>query len=166
MEPDHQHMSECEDCGEIPADTYQHPSGDGTEYVLCKPCYERMMAEWRTSQWELGDTLVLPYPPSQIKDLDAAREAFKRQYGKTPEEARVDLERTLRAVSSAIKDIAQSFMSAWAQIWKRQLQPFLHAIYIEQGAPYGDTEEGLLRWMRELGEKRQRQKKSEAHDGE
>ena len=46
METNYAAMSECEDCGDMPADTYQDPSGDGTEYTFCRACYERNLQEW------------------------------------------------------------------------------------------------------------------------
>lgn len=46
IEDVHAYLLDCEECGDVPADIYAHPSGDGTEYRLCEACYQRNYAEW------------------------------------------------------------------------------------------------------------------------
>ncbi len=61
----------------------------------------------------------------------------------------------------ALREIEALAASLWKQIaaWREEIMPALqsvydtiHASYLAAGAPYGDTHEGMLRWIEEKGE--------------
>lgn len=61
----------------------------------------------------------------------------------------------------ALREIEAFATSLWEQIaaWIEEIMPALqsfydavYAFYLDTGAPYGDTHEGMLRWIEERGE--------------
>ncbi len=65
------------------------------------------------------------------------------QWDKTVEAARA----TAEQLCAGFKEVIERIMPA-----ARQLSETLRATYIEAGAPYGDTHEGMMRWMDECNE--------------
>ena len=67
-------------------------------------------------------------------------------------------ENSLSTLAASISGLMQS-IGAWAQQVCAQIMPVIaqwyeamYANYREAGAPYGDTQEGCMRWMMELAE--------------
>lgn len=43
----------------------------------------------------------------------------------------------------------------------QQISTLIHEQYEEAGSPYGDTQEGMMQWLKEMGEKHHRQNEAE-----
>lgn len=65
----------------------------------------------------------------------------------TIEEFQISLSTFMENFSAVIMQIAEQLLPIIQQIYNA-----LHDKYLEAGAPYGDTQEGLLRWMDEIAE--------------
>ncbi len=63
----------------------------------------------------------------------------------------------LNAIAQAFQAMAphiQLQMDQVATAWRDVIYPKIHDAYLADGAPYGDTHEGLMRWVKEMGEMR------------
>lgn len=67
-------------------------------------------------------------------------------------------EKEMQGVAAAIAQAAQAMSTALLPAWKQvnvaiqNVYDALHAHYVAEGAIYGDTREGMMRWLRERGE--------------
>jgi hypothetical protein len=69
-----------------------------------------------------------------------------------------DLNKAFAQLGRAIQDTGQAIAVALGK-WMEQAAPAMQAFYAamyaryrEAGAPYGENHEGLMRWVREVGE--------------
>ena len=63
------------------------------------------------------------------------------------EEFQISLHAFMESFTHAVYQLAEQLMPVVQQMYDA-----LHDKYLEAGAPYGDTQDGLLRWMDELSE--------------
>ncbi|HEY1390616.1 MAG TPA: hypothetical protein VGF38_18930 [Ktedonobacterales bacterium] len=67
----------------------------------------------------------------------------------------------MQPIREGLNSIAQAFQAMAPQIqqqmdqvataWRDVIYPKIHESYLADGAPYGDTHEGLMRWVKEMG---------------
>src|SRR5436309_1264092 len=57
------------------------------------------------------------------------------------------LQRAMTSIVEVMQPIMQTVVTLWGNIYST-----LHNTYLEQGAIYGDSEEGMMRWLKECGE--------------
>ena len=77
-----------------------------------------------------------------------------RAQQKTPAEAFAEFAQHFQVAMAPIAQHMQMIMDQVSIVWRERIYPQIHAAYLANGAPYGDTNDGLLRWMRDMGEVR------------
>lgn len=63
----------------------------------------------------------------------------------------------LNAIGQAFQAMAPHIQQQMDQVvtaWRDVIYPKIHDAYLADGAPYGDTHEGLMQWVKEMGEMR------------
>jgi len=66
--------------------------------------------------------------------------------------------KTLVKFEEAVYDAAQTIANTFCPIWKdlsvrcQELYDIIFSSYLKADAPYGETHDGMMRWLRELGE--------------
>lgn len=53
----------------------------------------------------------------------------------------------------AAQPVVMKALNTIADAWNKNIYPFLREQYQTAGTPYGDTDDGMFRWLREVGEK-------------
>jgi hypothetical protein len=84
-----------------------------------------------------------------------------RQFNAAMQPIREGLTAIGQAFQAMVPHIQQQ-MDQVATAWRDVIYPKIHESYLADGAPYGDTYEGLLQWVKEMGEIRRHMEAIEA----
>ena len=92
----------------------------------------------RTGTFDIISTPVEQLTPEQVEELQQRFAALCE-----------GLQQITTPLLETIAAHVQYMLSLWAEAWEQTLYPPLHDAYLADGAPYGDTMDGLLQWLKE-----------------
>ncbi len=81
----------------------------------------------------------------------AQRQQLINQWNETWKPLREGFAALGDALTQAFATIQPGLESFW-RVWRDEIVPRVHQAYLDAGAPYGDTHDGLMRWLRDESE--------------